>query len=94
MPEERLAGQSVTIAVVSGPPRQLAERPLTEPHPSRLDPDHPQRELVLELHAAALERGEAGYLDPGSGLYVLTAGYLAQRGYCCNHGCRHCPFVA
>ena len=30
------------------------------------------------------------YLD---GPYlVFTAGYHLKRGYCCNSGCRHCPF--
>ena len=26
------------------------------------------------------------------GLYVFTAEYLSKRGYCCNSGCRHCPY--
>jgi hypothetical protein len=25
-------------------------------------------------------------------LMVFTAHYLLKRGYCCNSGCRHCPF--
>lgn len=25
-------------------------------------------------------------------LMVFTARYLLRRGYCCNSGCRHCPF--
>jgi hypothetical protein len=33
------------------------------------------------------------YLDPVTGLSVLTAGYLAARGSCCDSGCRHCPYV-
>ncbi|WP_433791682.1 DUF5522 domain-containing protein [Actinoplanes sp. CA-252034] len=68
-------------------------RPLTEPHPSRLAPDHPRRAEILAAHTAALDAGEAGYLDPGSGLFVLTAGFLAARGTCCSRGCRHCPYV-
>jgi hypothetical protein len=48
---------------------------------------------VLAAHAVALERGDAGYTDPGSGLFVLTAAYLADRGTCCDSGCRHCPYV-
>lgn len=72
---------------------QTADRPLTEPHPDRLSPDHPQRALVLARHAAALEAGEAGYFDPESDLFVLTAGYLRDRGSCCRRGCRHCPYV-
>jgi 2-iminoacetate synthase ThiH len=26
------------------------------------------------------------------GLFVFTAEYLLQRGYCCGNGCKHCPF--
>lgn len=71
----------------------LAPRALTEPHPSRLPPDAAGRTEVLAAHAAALAAGEAGYLDPTSGLFVLTAGFLADRGSCCGRGCRHCPYA-
>lgn len=27
-----------------------------------------------------------------NGLMVLTAHFLLKRGYCCNSGCRHCPY--
>ncbi|MEO5857870.1 MAG: TlyA family rRNA (cytidine-2'-O)-methyltransferase [Pyrinomonadaceae bacterium] len=27
-----------------------------------------------------------------SGLMVLTAHFLKNRGYCCGNGCRHCPY--
>ena len=72
--------------------RPLANRPLTEPHPSRLPLDCPYRAAILAAHAAALARGEAGYLDPDTGLFVLSAGFLANRGTCCGRGCRHCPY--
>ncbi|GID98177.1 DUF5522 domain-containing protein [Amorphoplanes digitatis] len=72
---------------------QPAPRALTEPHPSRLAPDHPRRAEILAAHAAALAAGQAGYLDPETGLFVLTAGFLAARGTCCSRGCRHCPYV-
>jgi hypothetical protein len=26
------------------------------------------------------------------GLMVLTARYHLRRGYCCEQGCRHCPY--
>ncbi|MEU4675819.1 DUF5522 domain-containing protein [Micromonospora sp. NPDC023737] len=78
---------------MTGKRRPLAARPLTEPHPSRLPRDHPGRERLLAAHAAALDAGEAGYLDPDTGLFVLTAGFLARRGTCCGRGCRHCPYV-
>jgi hypothetical protein len=79
---------------MSGEPRPLAARPLTEPHPSRLSPEYPGRERILAAHSAALAAGDAGYLDPDSGLFVLTAGFLAHRGTCCGRGCRHCPYVS
>ncbi|MGI5215971.1 DUF5522 domain-containing protein [Plantactinospora sp. CA-290183] len=71
----------------------LAPRPLDRPHPSRLAPENPERPRILAAHAAALAAGEAGYADPGSGLFVLTAAFLADRGTCCGRGCRHCPYV-
>jgi hypothetical protein len=52
----------------------------------------PGRAELLAAHAAAMERGEAGYIDPESGLFVLTARFLADRGTCCERGCRHCPY--
>jgi hypothetical protein len=27
-----------------------------------------------------------------NGLMVFTAHFLRQRGYCCESGCRHCPY--
>jgi hypothetical protein len=66
---------------------------VTEPHPSRLPLDHPRRAEILAAHAAAVAAGEAGYLDPDTGLFVLTAAFLAGRGRCCGSGCRHCPYV-
>ncbi|WP_203838772.1 MULTISPECIES: DUF5522 domain-containing protein [Winogradskya] len=71
---------------------ELASRPLSEPHHSRLALDHPRRGEVLAAHDDALGAGQAGYLDPGSGLFVLTAAFLAKRGTCCGRGCRHCPY--
>jgi hypothetical protein len=37
--------------------------------------------------------GELGYLDPDTGLFVQTAATLADRGECCDQGCRHCPYL-
>lgn len=69
------------------------DRPLTEPHPDRLPLDHPRRDEILAAHAAALTSGALGYLDPATGLFVQTARSLADRGTCCDQGCRHCPYV-
>jgi hypothetical protein len=76
-----------------GERQPLADRPLTEPHPDRLPADHPGRAAVLAAHAAALGQGQAGYSDPVTGLFVLTARFLADRGTCCGRGCRHCPYL-
>ena len=27
-----------------------------------------------------------------NGYFVFTEKYLKERGYCCENGCRHCPF--
>jgi hypothetical protein len=27
-----------------------------------------------------------------NGLLVMTESYLRRRGYCCENGCRHCPY--
>jgi hypothetical protein len=43
-------------------------------------------------HDQADTNGRDGYLDPLSGLFVLTAGFLRRRGFCCGKGCRHCPY--
>lgn len=48
---------------------------------------------VIRLHDAACARGDAGYIDPNSGMFVLTAKYLHDRGECCWAGCRHCPWT-
>ena len=71
----------------------LADRPLTEPHPSRFDACRPDSEAILVAHAAAIALGDAGYVDPSSGLFVFTAAWLAERRSCCDTGCRHCPYV-
>jgi hypothetical protein len=68
-------------------------RSLFEPHPDRLAPDHPARAEILARHRAAVEDGAPGYVDPDTGLFVLTAAELGARGACCGSGCRHCPYV-
>ncbi len=47
---------------------------------------------TLRRHAQADALGQDGYLDPDTGYFVLTAGFLRRRGHCCGKGCRHCPY--
>ena len=28
-----------------------------------------------------------------NGVFVLTRAYLLARGYCCESGCRNCPYI-
>ncbi|MDZ7733387.1 MAG: DUF5522 domain-containing protein [Acidimicrobiia bacterium] len=72
---------------------RLADRPLSEPSSDRLPWTSPARAAILAAHRRALEAGEEYYLDPVTGLLVMTARYLAGRGWCCDTGCRHCPYV-
>jgi hypothetical protein len=74
-------------------PDPPADRSLYEPDPSRLPLDRPDRAQILAAHAEAVQRGDPGYFDPESGLFVLTAAYLVERSRCCQSGCRHCPYV-
>jgi hypothetical protein len=39
---------------------------------------------------AELEQGVDYYLEDG--LFVFTAAFLRKRGFCCESGCRHCPY--
>ena len=39
----------------------------------------------------SLKPGEDFYFNE-QGLMVFTAVYLQKRGYCCNNGCKHCPY--
>jgi hypothetical protein len=48
---------------------------------------------IVAAHDAALADASAGYADPATGLFVLTARFLADRGWCCGNGCRHCPYT-
>lgn len=49
-------------------------------------------ERAARMHAMACELQRDGYMDPDSGLFVLTAFFLQKRGFCCGKGCRHCPY--
>lgn len=79
---------SDTLPTVSDVPAELAQ-----PHPVRLFPGGPRYDEIMAAHDAAMAAGRDGYADPTSGLFVMTAGYLWDRSYCCDSGCRHCPYL-
>ena len=74
------------------PNRNLANRDLTEPSLKRMPLETAQRELRLAAHSAAMAAGEDGYIDPVNSMFVMTAKSFAEKGFCCDSGCRHCPF--
>jgi hypothetical protein len=89
-----LASWWLVLRTIDRPDRPLGLAPdRLVPASDRLDPSRADYVAVIDAHHAALLAGEAGYLDPGTGLFVLTAGTLWSRGACCEQGCRHCPFV-
>jgi len=49
-------------------------------------------ELIEELHDNAVKARYDFYIDPDTGNQVMTEQYLLERGWCCNSGCRHCPY--
>lgn len=65
---------------------------LDRPRADRLDPGGPGFATCMAAHHRAVDGGSMGYLDPHGGLFVMTAVYLRDRGWCCDRGCRHCPY--
>jgi len=45
-----------------------------------------------ELDRKASDAKQDHYVDPGTGYLVMTSFFLKNRGYCCDNGCRHCPY--
>lgn len=45
-----------------------------------------------DLHREAVEKGQHYYIDPVTSRKILTHAFLLERGYCCESGCRHCPY--
>ena len=75
-----------------------SEQPVVRPHwhmpiASRVALAHPQRAEILKRHEAAIALSIPTYIDPVSGFSVFTATFLESRKYCCDSGCRHCPYV-
>lgn len=66
---------------------------LETPHPSRFGPHCDGYDEAMAAHDRAVKAERPGYVDPVSGLYVMTAADLGQRGWCCDRGCRHCPWI-
>ena len=68
-------------------------QPVPRPHPTRLDPARADYQVIVSAHETAVRRGETTYLDPTTGLVVLTVSAHLARGLCCQSRCRHCPYL-
>lgn len=66
---------------------------MTVPLPFRYSPRQRSFMQGMALHAAAVADGIPVYRDPATGNSVFTAAFLAERAYCCESGCRHCPYA-
>lgn len=51
-----------------------------------------QKEKEAITQKPKLVAGLDYYIERG--FYVFTEHYLTKRGYCCENGCRHCPYKA
>lgn len=72
-------------------PAQRLRADWRRPAPDRFGPEDPRYAASLAAHDAASAAGDGGYLDPTTGLFVMTAPSLAARP-CCGNLCRHCPW--
>jgi len=48
------------------------------------------QQVDVELLLGRLKENRDYYTENGA--LVFTADYLKRRGYCCDNGCRHCPY--
>lgn len=60
------------------------------PAESPAEPTGPPRPTLAEFAARPLRPGDVYYTPEG--YVVFTAQYHQRRGYCCQSGCRHCPW--
>lgn len=66
---------------------------IERPHPSRLSPSRPDYDAIIAAHDQAVTAERGSYIDPSTGLTVLTVSAHIARGTCCDSGCRHCPYL-
>ena len=98
------------FAVSSAGQRLIAELEKVRPHQSGMDkclreviqnPDRANNSrIVAHTNATKVGVNSANTLVAGEDYYlegdaiVFTARYHLRRGYCCESGCRHCPYGA
>jgi len=53
-------------------------------------PESRASEVLNQQALPLLKEGQDYYVE--GGVMVFTAAYHLSRGYCCDSGCRHCPY--
>lgn len=60
---------------------------MTTPDRSKPKPTNEDDEGSRQIE---LQEGLDYYIE--NGLFVFTPEFLLKRGFCCESGCRHCPY--
>ncbi len=76
---------------------EIPELLLAQVPPDLLNKNCICRACVMAFHRSKNAQAPAPKVLPGDfyfdgGLMVFTAAYHRRRGYCCDSGCRHCPY--
>jgi hypothetical protein len=75
----------VCSKIIGNGVKKKDEEPVTDP--ANLDANPPEK--TAETSEEELRPEDFYYEGP---YLVFTAAYHLKRGYCCNSGCRHCPY--
>lgn len=59
---------------------------------SKIMPNKDTEGYWVNDHEDAQKAGKDFYIDSKTGLTVFTQNYHLEKGYCCESGCRHCPY--
>lgn len=47
---------------------------------------------MLKKQGSQFVHKEKDFYVDDKGFVVFTEAFLKKRGFCCNNGCRHCPY--
>jgi Family of unknown function (DUF5522) len=50
-----------------------------------------KKPTIATISTSEVTEGEDFYIND-AGLFVFTEAFHLKRGYCCENGCRHCPY--
>jgi hypothetical protein len=50
-----------------------------------------KKPIIAKVSMTEVTEGEDFYIND-KGQFVMTEAYHLKRGFCCENGCRHCPY--